>query len=383
MQPAVPTTNAGERSRVEVLDLLRLLAVLAVVMFHYGFRGGAADGMSLVSLPEYAPVLKYGFLGVQIFFVISGFVIAYSAEGRSAGNFAIARAARIYPGFLFCMTVTFLVTLAIGAPRYETSAAQWMANLFIAAPALKQPFMDGAYWSIVYEVTFYGWVSLFLLIGWLRRHLAWIAVIWLGLSLLNEDVLGSGVLRRLFLTDESGFFVAGMLLFRIFQGRFDTTIGALLALASGVAVHQACGNADWLRQHYAIALDNTVIGAICMAGIIAVALAMQVRHLPIPIGVTLAIGGLTYPMYLLHQNIGYMLFNRLAALASPVVVIAAVTAAMLVTSWATWRYLERPAQKWTKARLTWGLAALAEATVAWLVPLRLLKARLRAQKAKT
>jgi peptidoglycan/LPS O-acetylase OafA/YrhL len=52
-----------------------------------------------------APWARYGFLGVPIFFIISGYVIAYSAE-RTAAAFAIARVSRIYPTFLFCMTLT-------------------------------------------------------------------------------------------------------------------------------------------------------------------------------------------------------------------------------------------------------------------------------------
>lgn len=149
-----------ERARVQALDLLRLAAVLGVVLFHYGFRGPTAQGVTLVALPELAPLARYGFLGVSIFFVISGFVIAYSAEGRTATGFAIARVARIYPGFAFCMTLTFLMTLAFGAPYFETSLAQWAANLAVAAPALRQPYMDSAYWSIVYEIIFYFWIAI-------------------------------------------------------------------------------------------------------------------------------------------------------------------------------------------------------------------------------
>jgi peptidoglycan/LPS O-acetylase OafA/YrhL len=41
---------------------LRLVAVLAVVLFHYGFRGAAADGLAAVSLPELSGIAKYGYL---------------------------------------------------------------------------------------------------------------------------------------------------------------------------------------------------------------------------------------------------------------------------------------------------------------------------------
>src|ERR1700693_5963546 len=84
----IPITPATERGRVETLDLLRAIAVLAVLFYHYAFRGAAADGFTDISLPALVPLAKYGSLGVQLFFVISGFVIAYSAEGRSAIGFA-------------------------------------------------------------------------------------------------------------------------------------------------------------------------------------------------------------------------------------------------------------------------------------------------------
>ncbi len=168
---ATAVASKPPQRRVEVLDLLRLFAVAAVLLFHFGFRGAIADGYTDVSLPGLVPVIKYGYLGVQLFFIISGFVIAYSAEGRSATEFAVARVSRIYPGFLLCMTITFIVTLAIGAPRIEASVTQWLANFVILSPALKQPFMDGAYWSIVYEITFYAWVFLLLLIGKFRREI--------------------------------------------------------------------------------------------------------------------------------------------------------------------------------------------------------------------
>jgi peptidoglycan/LPS O-acetylase OafA/YrhL len=146
----VAADAATTRSRVEILDLLRALAVLAVVVFHYSFRGAAGDeGFTEISLPALVPFAKYGFLGVQLFFVISGFVIAYSTEHRTAVEFCIARIARIYPGFIVCMTLTFLMTLAAGAPHFEAGVRQWLANILIVAPAFKQPFMDGAYWSLV------------------------------------------------------------------------------------------------------------------------------------------------------------------------------------------------------------------------------------------
>ena len=352
MSPPLNPAHDGMQGRVEVLDLLRLFAVLAVLLFHYGFRGAAADGFTAVSLPDLTPIAKYGYLGVQLFFIISGFVIAYSAEGRTATGFAIARIARIYPGFVFCMTATFLATLAIGAPRFEATALQWFANLFIVAPGLKQPFMDGAYWSIVYEITFYGWVCVLIAAGLFWRELGFIVVTWLAISICNESLLGSVALRRLLLTDQSAFFAVGLLLYEIYRGRWDRSVLLLLALATITAVNEALAGAAWLRGHYHVTLDNWVIAGLCLAAIALVWLSTRVRRLPLPPGLILAIGGLTYPMYLLHQHIGYMLFNRFEGAATAGQLIVATTLAVTAASWLVWRYVERPAQKWMKRSLT-------------------------------
>src|SRR6195952_4591484 len=165
-------------TRVEALDLLRLVAVFGVVLYHFGFWGPASQGIPQVAMPWLAPVAKYGFLGVPVFFIISGFVIAYSAEGRTATAFAIARFSRIYPTFLFCMTMTFVAIWLFGTPHFETTLSQWVANLFIAAPALGRPYMDTSYWSLVIEVVFYAWVAGFIAIGLFPRRIDAIIMIW-------------------------------------------------------------------------------------------------------------------------------------------------------------------------------------------------------------
>ncbi|MDD5250387.1 MAG: hypothetical protein PHY45_15495, partial [Rhodocyclaceae bacterium] len=61
-----PARAAG--TRVNEIDLLRFVAALSVVFFHYSFRGYAADAMSVMPYPLLAPFSKYGYLGVELFF---------------------------------------------------------------------------------------------------------------------------------------------------------------------------------------------------------------------------------------------------------------------------------------------------------------------------
>lgn len=337
--------------RIDALDLLRMVAVMMVILFHFAYRGGVAEHMSDVFLPALWPVAKYGVLAVDMFFVISGFVIAYSAEGRTAVEFAIARFSRIYPAFVVCMTITFAVTLAIGAPRFAASFGQWAANLAIAAPMLKQPFMDGAYWSIVYEVTFYGWVAILIQAGLFRRRIDVIIVVWLAVSVVNMD-LHIVMVRRLFLTDESGFFVAGLLLYEFWRGRRDLLAKVLLVTATITATVQALGNIDLNRNYYQVPYDDRVVVLLVLLAIGTVALSVRIGKVPLPSRLVTAIGGLTYPLYLLHQQIGFMIFNRVSGLLADEVVVAAVTALVIALAWAVWRFIDKPGQRFAKAALS-------------------------------
>lgn len=356
----MPRSNSPQpHLRLETLDGLRLLAALSVALFHFGFRG-LTLGYTQTSLPAYEGVLKYGYLGVQLFFVISGFVIAYSAEGRTPSQFAIARFARIYPTFLLCMTLTFAVVSAFGAPFLQAGFGQWAANLIIKPESLGQQAMDGSYWSIFYEVVFYGWIFLLMVVGVFRRdRYPAIVIGWLLLSVLDRAFLSSGIMRYLLLTDQSAFFCAGLVLYAAFRDGYTPRNLALLALSTGVAVYQSLDLAQWNRANYHVAYSDMVVAASCVAIVAVVAGAVRLPRAPLPSGVMLALGGLTYPFYLLHQHIGYVAFNRLGDGVSPLALVVAVTLMLLILSCLIWRYLERPAQSWTKSVLTRATALLA------------------------
>ena len=352
--------------RLETLDALRLFAALAVVLFHFGFRGLTLE-VTDVALPAYEAVLKYGYLGVQLFFVISGFVIAYSAEGRTPIQFGIARFSRIYPTFALCMTITFIVILALGSPRIHATMYQWLANFLIMPELVKQESLDGSYWSIFYEVVFYGWIFIFMSVGLFKRaNYPVIVVAWLTVSVIDRTFIHSGILRYLVLTDQSAFFCAGLVLYAAFKDGYTKKNLLLLGLSALVAIQQSLILSGWNRNNYHVEYSDIVVAIACLSIIAIVAAAIKFPRTPLPSGVMLAIGGLTYPLYLLHQQIGYVLFNVFENMASPLVLVIAVTFALMIVSFLLWRYFELHAQRWTKvtlSRMLEGLEALRPRTV--------------------
>ncbi len=327
------------------LDLLRVVAALGVLAFHYLFRGAAADGYLDVAYPELAGYALFGYLGVQLFFLISGYVIAWSAEGRSAFDFAFARFSRLVPGYLAGMTFTFVILLFAGHPALPVSASQYVANLFVFAPALGQPFVDGVYWSIVLEIVFYAWVTVLIAFGLFARRLPeWVAG-WMLLAAVNEFVLDSAALRLVFVTEYAGFFVGGVLAFHVRRhGRTPETL-VLMAAALLLAAATAFRTRGWMLDHYGVALSPAAL-------LVAVAAIHLVFHGALAIKGTLpgarAIGfaGLmTYPLYLVHQNAGYIaigalepVVGRWGALAVTFVLVCTISAIIV-------RHVERPARR--------------------------------------
>ena len=341
--------------RFATLDLLRLAAALAVVGFHYLFRGAAGEPMMDVAYPEAAPVAIYGYLGVHLFFIISGFVISYSAEGRDWRAFSIARFARLYPAFVLCMTATFLVLLVADHPQMSVGAAQYVANLAILSPALGQPFVDGVYWSIVLEVVFYGWVALALFLGVFERWKLQLVTGWLALAALNEIVLGSGLLRLVLVTEYAPWFAGGVLLQHM--SRHGRSAEAVLLFAASFLLSCAMLpiGRDWMLGHYGQAVPlAALLGAnLLIHGLAIGAVVARDRLATTP--TILALGGLTYPLYLLHQNIGYVAIERLAPLIGRWEAALALTIVMIVVSLAIFSFFETPARRAT-ARLATKLA---------------------------
>jgi peptidoglycan/LPS O-acetylase OafA/YrhL len=340
-------------SRVPVLDLMRLVAVVAVILYHYGFWGPTStNGVSQVAIPALAPSGQYGFLGVSVFFAISGFVIAYSAEGRSWVGFAIARFSRIYPTFVLCMTLTFAVTLAAGAGHFDVTRTQWFANLFIAAPFLGHPYVDTAYWSLVIEVVFYGWVALFMMLGWFPRRMDALILAWLAITFANELTIDAPLFEKLFIADDSGFFAVGLLIYQHYRGRRGMRFWSLFALAMGTAIFQATHKLERLGAHPDSSFDPKIVAAICVVALFGVFLATRIKRIPLPGKIVLAAGGITYPLYLLHMQMGYVIFTATLPHDHAGLAVAAIVAGIAVLAWAIWRFVEPGMHRWVKSKLT-------------------------------
>ncbi|HEX2824699.1 MAG TPA: acyltransferase [Burkholderiales bacterium] len=295
------------KERVNEIDLLRFVAAKMVLFFHYAFRGNAADDMTTLAYPALAPVAKYGYLGVELFFMISGFVILMTAARGSLRGFVVSRFVRLYPAFWACCTITFLAILAIGAPRFTSSAREYAINMTMLAEFVGVQTMDGAYWSLAVEIRFYAMVAFVLLIGQIR-HAQPILIGWLALTVAS---LALGKFKFLLIADYAPFFIAGATLYLIWERGLSVTRAAMLLASWALAVRESVAQLAEFEQKFHAPISGFTVGVLVTL-FFAVMLPIALRRTG-SFGARrwVLLGALTYPLYLLHQYIGFMVFNVL------------------------------------------------------------------------
>lgn len=294
-------------TRVAEIDLFRFLAAIAVVIFHYAFRGFAADDLSIMPYPLLSDIARYGYLGVDLFFIISGFVIFMTASSGSAKRFFISRVVRLYPAFWVCCTVTFLVTLAIGEHRFSASFGQYLANMTMMGEFFNVPSIDGVYWTLYIEIKLYALVMLLLLFGLLHR-LEILLVAWLMVTVIL-DLFPAYALQSLLITHYAPYFVAGATFFLVYSKGLSVLRLAIIVASWAVSIKHALSLIPDYEQRFGIAFNSVVIGCVISLFFIALFLVVTKKMKWLSSIDWTLFGSLTYPLYLLHENIGFMVFN--------------------------------------------------------------------------
>ncbi|CAH0209132.1 acyltransferase family protein [Pseudomonas brassicacearum] len=318
------------QKRINEIDLLRFIAAMAVVFFHYTFRGYAADGKSLLPYPLLAPVAKYGYLGVELFFMISGFVIMMTAGSEGFRRFLISRAVRLYPAFWVCCSITFLVTLVLGGDRFSATVPQYLGNLTLMGDFFDIRPIDGVYWSLFIEIRFYFLITLVLLLRKLHRIEALLCA-WLVLSVALEFTDARGW-RRFFVTEYSTYFIAGAMFYQVWLNGASKLRCATIISSCAFAIYQGINMLPRLERHYQVEFNIFIVAATIFIYYVVMGLVAKKKMGWMAGRRWIVLGVITYPLYLLHQNVGFMVFNTLYPAVNPHVLLWGTVTLMVVLS---------------------------------------------------
>nr|WP_295081984.1 acyltransferase [uncultured Roseateles sp.] len=323
--------------RFHEIDLLRGIACASVLLFHFLSRAPQAGWMSHVDYPQLESVMRYGYLGVHLFFVISGFVILMSAQGATPRQFFASRVARLFPAFWVAVCLTAGTAWWLGESRFAVSLPHFLVNLSMLPHWFNIPFVDGAYWSLAVELHFYAYIWIVLRLQQMRR-IEWLMLAWLLVALV--DLIRPAWPLELWLDAKwAPLFVAGGVFYLIrTQGLTPRRVLLLLAsygLALASALRESGGEAS-LANPWIVTAIITVIYLIFTA------IAFDRWRLPAS-RLTFWAGALTYPVYVIHQFFGIMLYQQLRAhIDNTPLVLAMVIALVLALAAAIHVWVEKP-----------------------------------------
>jgi exopolysaccharide production protein ExoZ len=350
------------------LDLVRFAAAAMVAVFHLGYRswsaphstGGKILQSDVVSYPSLTAFAWFGWIGVEIFFVISGFVIVGSANNTSPISFLKGRVSRLYPAAWVCACISAAVLFAYSiypAPelmhRLAGSLSLWVGG----------PWIDGVYWTLAVEIIFYALIFLVLLTGQFSR----VRLIALGLTLwsaayvLPRLLIDLGLVAApglnlwtpksdLLLLRHGALFGAGIWIWVLARSRLSPAGW----LALGFAVIVSCG--EVLLRTIEIRGASAAAQAVAPVATLLVGIAIIIISSRFAARLNPAsprtqafirrLGLMTYPLYLLHEVSGPALIRLLTDLGLPSwPALFASFALVVAASWIVARFIEPPLKR--------------------------------------
>ena len=330
----------NKKDRYYEIDLFRFLAAMSVVMYHYTFRGYAADDMSPIYYPYLADITKFGFLGLDLFFMISGFVILLTATNRDFKGFLISRIIRLYPAFWIAATLTAIVILLFGGERYDVGLFQYLANMTMLSGYMGIKPIDDVYWTLIVEITFYVMIGVLLLTNQIK-NIKYYLLAWLLITAVSLYVGVPSVVRVLLILDWSSYFIAGAVLYMIRKDGVSVDKIAMILVSYFLSLQFTYDRLDLLNEHYNTIFSTTISTLIITFLYIMMFLVSIKKTDFINKEFMLSLGVLTYPLYLIHENIGFIMLRIFGEQINRHVLLVILIAFMIFIAYLINRFIEK------------------------------------------
>lgn len=290
-------TIVKKLERYQELDALRGIAALLVVFFHL-----------TMSVEDNSSFLKLGVTGVDLFFIISGFVIFMSLQNNSNTRvFIINRICRLYPTYWAAVIFTFLIILTLTIYNSDENVLYLFPKFIINLTMLQFYFnvgdIDGTYWTLIIELLFYAFI-LGLFKSRYLKYFKFIGVFICSITIIScyyfydvEQV--KNIISWIPLFQFFPLFFSGIIFYKIFNSNEKVYVNYLLiifCLLCQISLFPYSG-----RSHLYISWADYSI----MMGSYFILFSLFVNNrLKMFVNkVTLFFGKISYALYLIHQYI--------------------------------------------------------------------------------
>lgn len=284
-------------TRLVELDCLRGISAILIMLFHYTTRYEQLFGFKESNIISFS----YGKYGVQFFLMTSGFVMMYSYKNRfNIKDFLLKKFFRLYPAYIVSITLIFIILTIYPLAGRSVGFKEYLINITMLQGFFDVAYVDGAHWYLNIEIIFAIWSCIFLYIISKSNKEIVIKILWSWIIILilfkvfSVHIPFKRIINALLLIDYSPFIISGMIFYYL-KEKVNGEKYLLLIICLLLII---------LRGDYKLALA-TIFLFIIFNLLIYNKLNFKYNK------ILIFIGEISYPLYLIHQNIGYVIINFL------------------------------------------------------------------------
>ncbi|MCX5560012.1 acyltransferase [Streptomyces sp. NBC_00038] len=360
-----PATARAQRagSRLYAIDGIRIAAALMVAVHHFAGTNRSNQPGNIIwdrpvsdIMPNVFRVATYGWIGVEIFFVISGFVICMSCWGRTPRQFFVSRVIRLYPAYWFAIAFTTAVLVAVPGVWERLRPREILLNFTMLQSGSGVANADGVYWTLWAELRFYLLFMIVVAAGLTYRRVVLFCCVW-GAAAMLAPVSKFPLLVLIANPEGAWYFIAGLALYLMHRFGQDLLLWGILAM-SWLMGQLEIGHRIDSVEHVSTWRGAVLIFTVFLLVMVGIALGMTDR---IRWKWLVTAGTLTYPLYLMHYAAGTALINRLRDTMDPRLLVVSMIVGFLVLSYLVHRFVERPVARLLKKGLDTSFARLRNA----------------------
>lgn len=323
-----------KNERIEGLDFFRGISAVFILLYHYTTRYNLSFGH--IKQPYYFNV-KYGYMAVAVFFILSGFLMYLKIDNEKPKKFAIKRIIRLYPAFITAMILTTVVMI-ISGDEFKSKVCnikEWILNLTMLPELFRQKPVDGVYWTLQIEIIFYAIIWLIILMR-KQDKIKIVSLIWISISvivnvlIIQTDNLILKAIRIFGITQYCQLFITGIIMCCFYKNENSKINYLVLVLCL-------------LNQLISLGLEYTIFLLLFDIVFYFIVIRKIIVYKFINNKFILKISEISYPLYLTHQFIGFAIINKIEklGLTNEIYIIIPIITAVFI-AFIIHKYIEKP-----------------------------------------
>lgn len=341
-----------KKNRIYELDIMRGVCALMVVFFHYTTQ----YEVSIRHLEHYPVNLPWGNMAVSVFFMLSGFLILmHIKETDTFFSFGYSRIVRLFPTYWVGIIITSIAMYYI-LPDWLRPMKTILMNFTMLEGYFGFDWVDGVYWTLPIELLFYALVG-FLILFKQKKNIIPICFGWLCFSIffsiIRTRIDGSAIyyVSEGLLSGYSQMFAAGIMLYQLYKNK------------NGIMPHVVIGLCV-VNQYLNRGLNYTIFFVVVIGIFYLIAYKAKLLKYRKPsisevhyarlIAPIVFIANISYPLYLVHQYIGYGIIKNMekAGLTNEIYLVIPITISIIL-AFLLHKLIEVPSAKLLMKMISW------------------------------